>query len=302
MASSPGSSSSRIADLSIKIRSASYLSIPLTSCRASEGVSNPFAKSVSRKHWYTAPPSETVVPAMSKTTSSIGNPTCISIFPQILFDDLLRHPERQRHPRPTDSSDDGYAHYGSRDEIRLGRVFDINAIPSRGDPRLRRVEKCVEVAKYQFVNLLLVERRDLGAVFVRIAEREFAEPVLRDHHMYAVADVIGHFIGKAFFQGGQRRATLKSAVMRQRQPGGEHRPDAPVIRHGMRSHHLQLAANDAAIAKNRWKERLQIVSRAYVQIIRDVLLSASERAAVIVSGHRAVEGELNPVFFAQPGG
>src|SRR5262249_37339652 len=130
-----------------------------------------------------APPSETVVPAMSKTTSSIGDSTLISILPQILFDDLFRQPERQRHPRSADPSDDGYARDGARDEIRLGRVFDINAVPSCGDPQLRRVEKCVEVAKRQFVNLLFVERRDLGAVFVRIAEREFAEPVLRDHHM-----------------------------------------------------------------------------------------------------------------------
>src|SRR5215475_7356416 len=186
MASRPGSSCSRIADLSIKIRSASYLSIPLTSCRASAGVSNPFAVSVSRRHWYTAPPSETVVPAISKTTSSIVDSTRISILPQILFDDLLRQPERQRHPRPADASDDCYARDGARDEIRIGRVFDINAVPSRGDPQLRRVEKCVEVAKYQLINLLFVERRDLGSVFVRIAEREFAEPVLRDHHVDAV--------------------------------------------------------------------------------------------------------------------
>src|SRR5262245_62497171 len=105
-----------------------------------------------------------VVPAISKTTSLIGNSIRISILPQILFDDLLRQPERQRHPRSTDASDDGYARDGARDEIMLGRVFDINAVPSRGDSQLRRVEKCVKVAKYQFINLLLVERRDLGAV------------------------------------------------------------------------------------------------------------------------------------------
>src|SRR5215475_9420450 len=194
MASRPGSSCSRIADLSIKIRSASYLSIPLTSCRASAGVSNPFAVSVSRRHWYTAPPSETVVPAISKTTSSIGDSTRISILPQILFDDLLRQPERQRHPCPADASDDGCVRDGARYEIRLGPMFDINAVPSRGDPQLRRIEKCIEVAKYKFVNLLFVERRDLVAVFVRISKREVAEPVLRYHYVDAIADVIGHII------------------------------------------------------------------------------------------------------------
>src|SRR5262249_47122533 len=107
-----------------------------------------------------------VVPAISKTTSSIVDSTRISILPQILLDDLLRQPERQCHPRSTDAGDDGYARDGARDEIRPGRVFDINAVPSRGDLQLRRVEKCVEVAKYQFVNLLFVEGGDLGAVFV----------------------------------------------------------------------------------------------------------------------------------------
>jgi hypothetical protein len=70
----------------------------------------------------------------------------------------------------TDASDDGYARDGARDEIRLGRVFDINAVPSRGDPQLRRVEKCVEVAKYQFVNLLFAAVRRL---LRRLPTREY---------------------------------------------------------------------------------------------------------------------------------
>src|SRR5262245_41684050 len=112
-------------------------------------------------------------------------------------------------------------------------MFDVYAVPSRGDPQIWRVEKCVEVAKDQIVNLLFVERRDLGAVLMRIAESEFAEAVLRDHDVDAVAGVVGHFVSESFFQSGQRRAILESPVMRQRQPCGEHRPDALAVAQGM---------------------------------------------------------------------
>jgi hypothetical protein len=104
----------------------------------------------------------------------------------------------------------------------------------------------------------------------------------------------------------ERKMMLKVvSKMRQfiRQPGGDHRPDALFIVDRMRAHHLQLAAIEAAVAKDRRQERLQIVARAYVQVIRDILLPTGKQAAVIISSissYRAIENELNFVFFAQP--
>src|SRR5271165_3291281 len=112
---------SRKLDRSIRIAIASGLASPMTELTSSRLTSRPAALSALCKQRFTESSSFTVVPAISKTTSSIFmGPSGFAVlrstiaFAQFSCDDGFGQPERQRHSSPAHSSDDR----------RLGRRMD----------------------------------------------------------------------------------------------------------------------------------------------------------------------------------
>jgi len=66
-----------------------------------------------------------------------------------------------------------------------------------------QVEKAIEVAEHEHVDVALVEWLDRLVVLMRIADRQFTGLGLRDHHVDAQTYVIGKLSIKAMFQGGE---------------------------------------------------------------------------------------------------
>ena len=168
--------------------------MPITRLTASRVTAMPTWSSAARTQRFTPSSSLTVVPAMSKTTSSIVHRiTC----PLEVSHDFFGQAERQRHAGSAHARDDRRARRRMGDEIRIARMLGIDAVPAGGNFELGHVEKRVQVIENQPVDLGLVERLDVGVVFVRIADHQLSVAVLRRHHVDAVAIELGRFAGDA---------------------------------------------------------------------------------------------------------
>ena len=77
--------------------------------------------------------------------------------------------------------------------------------------------------------LPIVERLNGVAVFMRIAQDQVASLVLRHHHVNAETVIFGEVGVQAAHQSWERWAILERFVVTQRQPRGQHGPDAEAI-------------------------------------------------------------------------
>ena len=68
------------------------------------------------------------------------------------------------------------------------------------------------------------------AIFMRVADGQFAAAVLRNQHMNSQTVKPRDSSGDPAAKRGQARAVLKRGIMAERQPGGQHRADPPARR------------------------------------------------------------------------
>src|SRR5262249_13749132 len=122
-----------------RIRTASGLGRPMTLLTVAGSASTPAAPRAARDDALTASPSWPVVPAMSKTTSSI------MALSQKGAHGLLREAERQGHPGAPYSGDGKDLRRGARDDVGGRRMFDIDPVPARGDGQVGDVHERAQV-------------------------------------------------------------------------------------------------------------------------------------------------------------
>src|SRR5579871_1256982 len=156
-----------------RMRIASGLGRPITEFTTAGSASKPQAAKVARKDALTASPSCTVVPARSKTTSSI------MVRSQPVVDNLLRQSEGESHAGPANAGYGQHARRRMRDHVGCRGVFDIATVPAGGDGQLRDRQESLQVGENQLVDTRVVEWLDGIAVHMRIAEGQLAAFILR---------------------------------------------------------------------------------------------------------------------------
>ncbi len=128
---------------------------------------------------------------------------------------MFREAKRHGHSRPPDSGYGGHAWPRMRDQKRLRGVFGIDAVPPRGDGEIGNRQKGSQIGENEFFDFLFVERFDRVPIFMRIAQNQLAEPILRSHDMNPIAPILGQLGVEATYQGRQCGAMAKSLVMAQ---------------------------------------------------------------------------------------
>src|SRR5262245_57779922 len=156
---------------------ASGLCSPMTVFTNAGSASMPNAASEARNDSFTASPSKTVVPAMSKTTSSItvflpvsaGRlPACPTretgwepvLRCQPLRDELFRHAEGHRHARTADAGHRERFWGGPREYVRGRRVLHVHPVPPRRDRQVGDRDEAAQIAEDQVIHVRFVERLD----------------------------------------------------------------------------------------------------------------------------------------------
>ncbi len=112
-------------------------------------------------------------------------PTSKPALDRHLSQHLPRQPKRQRHIAAPQGRHHPNVLRWLRDHIRILRMAGVDGVPVVGDIEVGSVQEVAQVADHLVVDQSLVKNIRREAIFVRIAEGEFAVGGLRDHDVDA---------------------------------------------------------------------------------------------------------------------
>ena len=182
----------------------------------------------------------------------------------------------------------------------MAGVLGVDPVPAFGDGPVGEIIKPADFAQHQFVDLRLVEDLDVFSVFVRIAEDDRTEAVLRGHDVDPEAVELRRFAGDPLFHRTERRADLEVRVVAQGQPAGEHRPELPAVRLRHGAHHLELAGLHRRRGEDFGEERFEVVAGADEDLIERVLVAtAGPQGSAADLGDGGAPVEADTVFLRQ---
>jgi hypothetical protein len=103
------------------------------------------------------------------------------------------------------------------------------------------MRKFPEIIQDHPVDKIFIEGIVRKTIFMRIADGKLSPAILRYHDMDAPLEIVGHFRGITFAQGGQGSGHFKTVVVDERKTAAKGGTDAPAVGLGNHAHHLQFA-------------------------------------------------------------